>query len=297
MSDSVLRADEWDDALATCFNGLRPAHADPTNSGRLAAGALGDLAMFHVAGSPQRLTRTFSDARRRPAELFKICIQRSGSALIRQAGHEVLLTAGSMAMYDLERPYSITLDGDWRSDVIAFPKSALVASPSFVAAALCRPTEVTDGPGAVLISLVSSGVERTASDPAAELMGRAGLDLIRAALCGRTEPRDPDAVRMQVEAYIQSHLADPGLAPATVAAAHHMSERSLHRLFGSAEHSVGELIRVLRLRAVRNELAATDEPIARLAGRWGYHDMPHFDRVFKAHYGMTPSEARRAGRT
>jgi AraC-like DNA-binding protein len=202
-----------------------------------------------------------------------------------------------MAVYDLEQPYSITLDGDWRCDVIAFPRAALVASSGFVDAALCRSAQVTEGPGSVLISLVSSGVRQPDSDPAAELMGRAGLELIKAALCGQQRPRDPDAVRLQVGTYIQQHLADPGLAPATIAATHHMSEQSLHRLFGTAEHSVAELIRVLRLQAVLRDLRAAElvaEPIARVASRWGYHDMPHFSRLFKAHYGMTPSEARRA---
>ncbi len=295
----LLWADEWDETLAASFNGLRPTwgsrDAPAPTSGRLAGGVLGELATFHVTGSPQRLARTVRDTRQRPAEMLKICIQRRGSALIRQAEREVLLTPGSMAVYDLERPYSITLDGDWRCDVIAFPKAALVASPSFVDAALCRATPVDQGPGSVLISLVSSGVRRTGPDPAAGLMGRAGLELIMAALSGQQRPGDADAVRLQVESYIGQHLAEPTLAPTTIAAAHHMSERSLHRLFGTADYSVAELIRVLRLQAVLRDLRATDEPIARVAARWGHHDMPHFNRLFKAHYGQTPSEARRDG--
>jgi AraC-like DNA-binding protein len=295
-ADDRLRADEWDEALASSFNGLRPTWGRRDRpvppAGRLAGGTLGELATFHVAGNPQRLARSLRDTRRRPAELLKICIQRSGRALIEQADREVVLTPGSMAVYDLDRPYSITLDGDWRCDVIAFPRAALVASAGFVDAALCRATPVERGPGSVLISLVSSGVEQAEAGPAAALMGRAGLELIRAALCGQEHATDPDAVRLQVETYIQQHLADPALAPATVAAAHHMSERSLHRVFGTAEYSVAELIRVLRLQAVLHDLRAGDDPITRVAGRWGHHDMPHFNRLFKAHYGMTPSQAR-----
>jgi AraC-like DNA-binding protein len=82
----------------------------------------------------------------------------------------------------------------------------------------------------------------------------------------------------------------------TVAAAHHMSERTPHRLFGATEHPVAELIRLLRLQAVLRDLRATEsagDAITRVASRRGCHDMPHFNRVFKAHYGMTPSQGRR----
>lgn len=298
MSGALLRADEWDDALATSFNGLRPTwgrrDAPRPAAGRLTSGSLGELATFHVTGTPQRLARTARDTRQRPTDMLKLCIQRRGSAVIRQEDREAVLGPGSLAIYDLDRPYSITLDGDWRSDVIAFPRAALVASPSFIDAALCRVARA-HGPGSVLISLVSSGLRRV--DPAsASLMGHAGLDLIKAALGGRSRADEPDAVRWQVETYIHEHLADPGLSPATVAAAHHMSERTLHRLFGTAEHSVAGLIRLLRLRAVLRDLRAPElarDSVARVASRWGYHDMPHFHRLFKAHYGMTPSEARR----
>lgn len=295
MAADLLWADEWDEALAASFNGLRPVsgrHDAPgANSGRPVGGTFGGLATFRVAGSPQRLARPVRHTRRRPAEMLKICIQRRGRALIRQADREVLLPPGTMAVYDLDRPYSITLDGDWRCDVIAFPKAALVASAAFVDAALCRATPVERGPGSVLISLVSSGVRQAGPDPTAALMGRAGL----AALSGQPRPEDGDAVRLQVEAYIRQHLADPALTPAMIAAAHHMSECSLHRLFGTADHSVAELIRLLRLRAVLRDLRATDESIARVAARWGHHDVPLFNRLFKAHYGMTPSEAGHTG--
>jgi AraC-like DNA-binding protein len=163
-----------------------------------------------------------------------------------------------------------------------------------VDAALCRATPVEQGPGSVLISLVSSGVRQRGPDPTATLMGRAGLELIMAALAGQQRPGDADAVRLQVETYIRQHLAEPALTPTSIAAAHHMSERSLHRVFGTADYSVAELIRVLRLRAVLRDLRATDESVTRVAARWGHHDMPHFNRLFKARYGMTPSEARRS---
>ncbi len=126
-------------------------------------------------------------------------------------------------------------------------------------------------------------------------MGRASLDLLKAALAERHLPERPDVVRLQVDAYIQAHLADADLSHGKVAAAHHMSERTLHRLFGELGQSVTDLIRSYRLDGILADLRApgsAHDTIGRIAARWGIHDMPHLTRMFRARHGMAPSEAR-----
>ncbi len=138
----LLSDDEWRDALATNFNGLIPDHrampAEAGAAGWLSAARLGNVAAFHVAGRPQVLGRSPAMARRIPSDLLKVCIQRSGSATIRQGDREVTLRPGSMAIYDIDRPYSIRLEGDWRCAVIAFPRTALIASRLFLDAMICQ---------------------------------------------------------------------------------------------------------------------------------------------------------------
>lgn len=295
-----LHGDEWSDALADNFNGLvpEPANDMPAASGWLAAAWLGDVAAFHVAGTDQVLTRSTATARKQPSDLLKVCIQQAGSATIQQDGREVLLGPGSMAIYDIDRPYTIRLQGDWRCAVIAFPRSAFVASKHFIDAVICRFTPVGDGPGAVLAALVASAVAGGGDGGGVSdaLMGRASLDLLRAALARERLPERPDAVVLAVDAYIRRHLADADLSHSTVAAAHHMSERTLHRLFEASGQSVTELIRGYRLDAIMMDLRAASsagDTINRIAARWGLHDMPHLTRAFRARYGMTPSQARR----
>jgi AraC-like DNA-binding protein len=304
-SRNRLGGDEWRAALALNFNGLIPDHppaADASKArGRLAVARLGDVTAFHVAGNSQVLRRSAAWARRLPSDLLKVCIQRAGSATIEQGGREVTLTPGSMAIYDIDRPYGIRLDGEWRCSVIAFPRDALVASRHFLDTVMCRPTPVSEGPGSVLIPLVASAISSVNSTgPAAGtsdvLMGRASLDLLKAALASRNLAEQPDTVRLQVDTYIQAHLSDAGLCHRTVAEAFHMSERTLHRLFGDAEQSVTGRIRSYRLERILADLrssASAEDSISRIAARWGVHDMPHLVRAFRARYAMTPSEARR----
>jgi AraC-like DNA-binding protein len=108
--------------------------------------------------------------------------------------------------------------------------------------------------------------------------------------------RHGDLVR-RIHAYIDSHLGDPGLSPAVVAAAHHISLRYLHKLFEPEPHGVAGLIRQRRLERCRDELldpAQADRPVAGIAARWGFSSAAHFSRVFRDAYGMPPGEFRRA---
>ena len=51
----------------------------------------------------------------------------------------------------------------------------------------------------------------------------------------------------RIYAFIEEHLADPDLTPAATARAHHISMRSLYKLFENQETTVGAWIRQRRL--------------------------------------------------
>jgi AraC-like DNA-binding protein len=103
----------------------------------------------------------------------------------------------------------------------------------------------------------------------------------------------------RIRGFIESHLGDPQLSPATVAAAHHISLRYLHKLFEPEARGVAGLIRQLRLERCRHDLldpAQADRPVAGIAARWGFSSAAHFSRVFREAYGLPPAEFRRAYR-
>lgn len=95
----------------------------------------------------------------------------------------------------------------------------------------------------------------------------------------------------RVQAFIERHLADPELTPQAVAAAHHISLRTLHRLFQPSGTTVARWIRQRRLDRCRRDLvdpALHGHSIQAIARRWGFLDNAHFSRVFSAAHGMSP---------
>jgi AraC-like DNA-binding protein len=96
---------------------------------------------------------------------------------------------------------------------------------------------------------------------------------------------------VRVKDHILRHLADPGLAPPAIAAAHFVSVRYLHKLFQSQGVTVGEWIRTQRLERCRRDLLRSPAPgdgVAAVARRWGFTSPSHFSRAFRTAYGMTP---------
>ncbi len=72
------------------------------------------------------------------------------------------------------------------------------------------------------------------------------IDLITALLTHEVEPEqpwDPDVQRARILDFMRRHLSNPNLDPAMIAAAHHMSTRTLHKLFQAQDLTVASWIR------------------------------------------------------
>lgn len=120
----------------------------------------------------------------------------------------------------------------------------------------------------------------------AERLGRA------ARLAPSTQRR---ALLASVRGFIDQRLADPELSPGAIAAAHHISLRYLHKLFEAQPTTVSGWIRQRRLERCRRDLldpALADWPVSAIAARWGLVDAAHFSRLFRAAYGLPPTEYR-----
>ena len=84
-----------------------------------------------------------------------------------------------------------------------------------------------------------------------------------------------------------------------IAAAHHISLRSLHQLFHDEGLTVAGWIRRRRLECCRRDLsdpALAARPVAAIAARWGFSSAGDFSRAFRAAHGLPPAEYRRSAR-
>jgi AraC family transcriptional regulator, positive regulator of tynA and feaB len=95
--------------------------------------------------------------------------------------------------------------------------------------------------------------------------------------------------------HIARHCVDPDLVPDDVARAIGCSRATLYRAFTKRGEGVSEAIWTARIAHARSHLLSTDAglPVSIVAQRAGFRDMPTFTRMFRRHFGMAPSAARR----
>jgi AraC-like DNA-binding protein len=150
-------------------------------------------------------------------------------------------------------------------------------------------------------TILSLGSLNPSTGTGAILLAGNVIDMVATMLrsqAGITGPdeRDEQARRLRaVQAYIDERLHDPGLRVDAIAAAHFVSVRHLHNLFGHSGHTPAGWIRHRRIEACKRDLAdpgARVIPAAAIGARWGFGNASHFGHVFKNATGLTPAEFR-----
>lgn len=148
---------------------------------------------------------------------------------------------------------------------------------------------------------LSSTIDDVAGRPAvAADVGSATSALVRALIAsvadGGSGDRHPSraTVRAQVVAYVRAHLGERDLTPARIAAAHHISRRTLYTVWGDEDGGLVDWIVRERLERARAELAPpSTRTVSAVARRCGFADPTHFARRFRAAYGVSAQDWRR----
>ncbi|MEH0843494.1 helix-turn-helix domain-containing protein [Micromonospora sp. CPCC 205711] len=255
-----------------------------------------------------RLKRTARQIRQADPGLFQLALPIAGFSAISQARNTASIERTGFTFFDTSRPYEAEhRAGDARPTstiCLNIPHHLLPLPAATVNRLLATAMPADRGMGVLLAQFLRQVVghpDQYGPDDVAQL-GRTGLDLVSAILARHADAErelTPDtrhrATRLRIEAFIERHLADPALDPRAVAAAHHVSLRTLHRLFADDDETVAQSIRRRRLercrRDLRNPLLA-GQPIQVVAARWGFPDPAHFSRSFRAAYGVSARDYR-----
>ncbi|WHT16821.1 helix-turn-helix domain-containing protein [Crossiella sp. CA-258035] len=294
------RFDYWH-ALASSLCGAaridNPGPGDFHAEGRaLSLGAMGVVTDTKSAFS---IVRTPAHVRRHDEERCFLTLLEEGVVRYEQDERQTEVTPGNLIIYPSSAPSVTAAVNHGRSSILHFPRTLL---PPVATGLIATTLSARGGLGALVAGSLRELVALP-GDRAEEAARLAGITLdLLAALCHRelgTErpaTTTPAALLGQVRAFAQRHLADPGLDPAMIAAAHHISVRYLHRLFQQEGQTVAGWIRDQRLERCRRDLGnplLRERTVRAVAHRWGFTDAAHFTRVFRAAFGLPPGEYRK----
>jgi AraC-like DNA-binding protein len=303
QTPATARVESWERALAELVLPLT-GHTDHGGlDAQLVTGRVGAVTVTEVVAPAGECSRPARLIRQADHGLYQIDVLARGEVRVEQGGRRADLRAGDIAFVNPSHPVRYR-HSDTTHVTVLLPRAMLPLRPDQVERLTGIRVPGDRGAGALVSSLarqLPSYLDEYRQTEAARL-GTAVVDLLAVALSGQLDPdRAPDPGRREllsrIFGFVDEHLGDPGLGPAAIAAAHHISLRYLHKLFQTQQATVAGWIRQRRLERCRRDLldpAQRDRSVSAIAARWGLRNAAHFSRAFKASYGASPAAYRAA---
>ncbi|WP_176611608.1 helix-turn-helix domain-containing protein [Actinomadura sp. WMMB 499] len=255
--------------------------------------------------SAATVRRTPELIRRSDPEVLYLSLVLHGDAEVGCDGREFRYGPGQWTAHDSSRPAEIRLaggSGRFASVGVVVPKRPLSVPRDQIGRAVGPPLPGRDGVGGLLAGTLANIIAAPGGYGASDgpRLATVLTDLVSALLAHAIDAGEPGEARgrtllLRAHEFIDRHLQDPGLTPAAVAAAHHVSVSYLHRLFSAEGRTVAAWIRLRRLERARLALAdpaLRAVPVHRIAAMWGFTHHSAFTRTFRDAFGMSPSDYR-----
>ncbi len=296
------RASRWTSVIAEAYFPLQLHFRDPLKfTGQLSRMDMGHVSLSRLTSAPANYERRQKHVRESRQEEYLITIPKSTAVEFRQLGRDVRCEPGGFILERGDEPYRFMYERPNDLFVAKVSKAALserVRQPDRFCA---RVFNATSGTANLFVNMLQHGHDQFASSglAASETIGRQLLELLGLALEAETgvEVSSASAVRaahlQRVDQFIRGNLKNHDLSPDLIAEGCGVSKRYLHDLFKDVNGTVSQQVRDQRLIAARDRLGNIGNvTIAEVSYRFGFADQAQFSRLFKARFGMPPSEYR-----
>jgi AraC-like DNA-binding protein len=270
---------------------------------KLQVASLADIDLVYYESTPMQNDVTVRHVAHANADKLLVRRQIAGVFVAEQDSREAVIEAGDITLFDPRRPMHGKYLKGTRQLVLKVPRRQLearVGNTRQMTALSIKPSEPEHNLTSAFLAMLPTYADTLSSAAAGTVMDHA-LDLIAVSLAKAMDGERPrvssarSLAMTSVRAAIEARLTDPALDPETVAAAAGISIRYANALLAREATSIMRLIQARRLSRCRKALedpAQTHRTLSEIAYGWGFSDMTHFGRRFRAAYGLLPSEYR-----
>ena len=305
--DENNRFDFWHEVICSAFVRLEAASLgdDESFGAEISTTDLGPLTLSRVRATSHSVRRSRALISDEPRDEVLVSIQIRGTAVIDQDERQAVLRPGDFALYDATRPYDLSMPEEFEMLVLQFNREFLLErcpSPDLLTAIRMRNDSTVRAP---VSAFLRSLEPLTLGDDAAvsRQLATSALDLLGVAFAEQFGAEaSPGAERtkhyLRACTYINAYADDSSLTPQVIASSIGVSLRYLHQLFSDHDTSVSKYLITRRLARCMDDLISPhlrNRTVTEIATSHGFKTASHFSRVFTETYGITPSEARRAG--
>lgn len=292
----------WNEAVSSA---IASAAADPldedTFQGQLKLLHLGDLRIAEICGGASNVRRFPVRAR---GNNFILQLILSGEIISRSEGRRTTLAPGDFWMYGTSSGAELQLSRPVSLLALCVPRERLtryIACPEAACSVVVSST--SGGAGALVAGYLRDFWSRSQQELSPQLTTRfadIALQMIASAYAGIPDARPERSSRLtehriRIRTYIEEHLRDADLTPKSIAEALRITPGYLHRIFSDSNESIARYMLRRRLEECHRNLSdcmQSGRSITHIAFEHGFNSLPHFSRVFRKHFGVTPSELR-----
>lgn len=219
-----------------------------------------------------------------------------GGANIVHAGKEVALRPGQYTVCISNEPRILSFSASCEI-ILGFITDVCMVQDRQLTRCIGREMSL-EGVGRLLVQHLDGAlrIAHALDSPGLEAASNAAGSLLPATLFSGSSSYSPssDALHDRITTYIELKLHETGLSARQIAAEHHVSVRTVYRLFDKSELGVAAYIRARRMERCRTEVEERlDLSLAAICLRWGIADPKHFARQYRTYFGESPSDARR----
>jgi AraC family transcriptional regulator, positive regulator of tynA and feaB len=217
-----------------------------------------------------------------------------------QDGREARLQPGDFTLCDLTRPYVVRSNGPCNLLVVGIPRALLlryVAFPEELTAFTMSGRDSMNGLVSDYLHTLWARFPEGLPLPDAWQVCQATMSLVggayeRLAQDLPTRRSAASVHRARIRCYIEKHLTDPDLTPASIASGCQINLRYMHRLQTEEKETLSRYILRRRLEECARALAAPQQrrSVTEIAFLYGFKSATHFGRAFRDRYGVTPGK-------
>jgi AraC-like DNA-binding protein len=232
-------------------------------------------------------------------------LQRDGSAILEQGAASPVLLPDGLVLLTSAVPFEVefSVGKPAHQTWLVLPAETLrTICPGL---ALAEPGVVDcAGLHVQLLKAVADLLQEEADThrrQAGQHIANAVAHLLAAAVTAQARPDAPARTRLaafhlsRIKQFVLANLHDPELTVRKVSDRLKISPSHIHRVFQGEHQTFGEWLWQQRLAACREALERSSGArlsVSEIAFNHGFSNPSHFSRVFKARFGMSPSEAR-----
>lgn len=288
------RAQLWDS-----FARLESTSDSPAFFGSVSHPVAGSTRLSGVRSTRQLTERTARNIRTDPADKVLLILQQSAHGFLEQEDRQARLQRGEFAICDTSRPYRLFFENPFEQIVLQLDRRRLAECIPSLRRHTARRLDGNSGPGLIVSGFVRQLFRDGAGLKDADLATFEGTFVqMLATVIRLSSDGDDDGAHARLnrlKARLLQEIRDPDFDLAEIARAEGMSLRTVQRLFFTDGTTPSAWVAAQRLAGVSRDLRSPGEAsrsITDIAFSWGFRDLSHFSRAFKAQFGCNARQWR-----